>query len=82
MTLAEKEELATMIAKAVSLNPQTPLGCHAFTEEERGAIREIVKVKKKAIQTTFWIVGAIFLWVGKEAWTYVYTHLSFGWLTK
>lgn len=81
MTIEEKEELAKLIAEAVNAK-QPPVECHAFTGEEREAIRDIVRVKKKAIQTTFWIIGAIFLWIGKEIWMFIYTHLSFGWPGK
>lgn len=81
MTIEEKEELAKIIAEAISLKQPTA-ECHAFTGEEREAIRDIVKVKKRAIQTTLWVVGAIFIWVAKEIGTFIYSHITFGWLGK
>lgn len=81
MTIEEKEELAIIIAEAISSKQQS-IECHAFTGEERDAIKDIVKVKKRAIQTTLWIIGAIIIWIGKEIGTFIYSHVTFGWLGK
>lgn len=81
MSIEEKEELAKIIAEAINLR-QPPTECHAFSEDERYAIRDLVKVKKKAIQTGLWVVGAITIWTIKEVGTFIYSHVAFGWLGK
>lgn len=81
MSIEEKEELAKIIAEAISLK-QPPSDCHAFSETEREILRDIVKVKKRAIQTTLVIVGTIIVWIVKEVGTFIYSHITFGWLGK
>lgn len=76
MTPAERKELAEAIAEAIE-KKQTPPDCHAFSTEERETIRDLAKAKRKAIQTTFWVVGMLFLWMVKEIWTFFFSHISF-----
>lgn len=81
MTPEERKDLAEAIAAAIEKR-QTPPDCHAFSIEERETIRDLAKAKKKAIQTTFWVVGMLFLWVAKEVWEFFFSHIAFNWPGK
>ena len=80
MTAAEKEELAELIA--IKFAGKQLLTCHAFTSEETQAVKDIVNMKKKAVRTTAWFFGILLLWVIKDLYLYVASHVSFNWMGR
>ncbi len=68
----ELERLAELVAeKVVEKRDDCTL-----TPEEQESIRELLRTKKRAVRYFFYTVGAVFLWIMKEAILEVWKHIS------
>lgn len=50
-----------------------------LTEEQQKAVVELITQKKRAVKFFLYLVGAMFLWVLKDAYLYIINHITFGW---
>lgn len=47
-----------------------------LSPEEQQAVIDIIKTKKSAVKIFLWIWGALVLWILKDAYVYVISHLT------
>lgn len=66
--------LAEKIAEKVN-----PSGQCRLTEEQQKAVVELITAKKKVVRVTLWLIGALVLWVAKDVYLYIMTHITLGW---
>ncbi len=72
MNESDLERLSELIAEKVAVKQG---GC-GLTPGEQESIRELLRTKKRAVRYFFYTVGAIFLWIMKEAIFDVWRHVS------
>lgn len=73
MCEAELEQLAEKIAEKIE---EKCGACH-LTPEEQEHVRDLIRTKKKAVKATLWLIGALVLWILKDAYLYIIEHLTF-----
>jgi len=72
MSESELERLAELVAeKVVRMRDACSL-----TPEEQASIRELLGTKKRAVRYFFYTIGAVFLWIMKEAVIEIWRHIS------
>ncbi|MBI5902741.1 MAG: hypothetical protein HZB84_04560 [Deltaproteobacteria bacterium] len=69
----ELEQLAEKIADKIE---EKCGACH-LTPEEQEHVRDLIRTKKKAVKATLWVIGALVLWILKDAYLYIIEHLTF-----
>lgn len=47
-----------------------------LTAEEQQAVIDLIKTKRGAVRAFLWITGALMLWILKDAYLYITTHLT------
>ncbi len=72
MNDSEIERLSELIAEKVAARQD---GC-SLTPGEQESIRELLRTKKRAVRYFFFTVGAVFLWIMKEAVWEIWRHIS------
>ncbi|MBI5562766.1 MAG: hypothetical protein HY894_07960 [Deltaproteobacteria bacterium] len=70
---AEIKELAKAIAEELRGHQPT---CHLAPAEQE-AVRDLLKTKKKAVKAALFVFGAVVLWILKDAYLWVVSHLAF-----
>lgn len=70
----EIKELAKAIAEEFKLHQ----GCQ-LTEDEQQAVRDLIKTKRNAVRAALWLFGAVLLWILKDVYIYIATHLNLAW---
>lgn len=55
-----------------------PSGQCKLTEEQQRAVVELITTKKQVVRWTLYIVGAMILWVAKDVYLYIATHIAWG----
>lgn len=68
----EAEEIAELVAEKLSAK----VGSCGFTQSEREAIKDLIRTKRNAVRAFFWIFGALVLWVVKDIYVYMASHLT------
>jgi len=80
MSDKEVEDLAKRIALALSeCTPQKPEGdghCH-LNADEQVAVRDLIRTKKKAVKASLYLLGALVLWILKDIYFWISSHLTF-----
>lgn len=70
---SELELLADLIADKV-VEKQ---GECSLTPEEQQAVKELLRTRKSAVRAFIYILGAIALWILRDVYHYINSHLSF-----
>lgn len=70
--MKEVEEVADMIAERLS----SRFGACAFTAAEQEAVKDLLRTKRNAVRAFIWICGAVMLWVLKDIYVYLASHLA------
>lgn len=74
------EELETLAEKlALKLAPS---GQCKLTEEQQRAVVELITTKKKVVRWTLYLIGAMLLWVVKDVYLSIISHLNWTWGAK
>lgn len=68
----ETEQVAELIAEKLAAR----FGACAFTPAEQEAVKDLLRTKRNAVRTFLWICGAVMLWVLKDAYVYLASHLA------
>lgn len=68
----EAEELAGLVAEKLA----GQLGACAFSPAEQEAIKDLLRTKRNAVRAFLWICGAVMLWVLKDIYVYLASHLA------
>lgn len=66
------------LAKAIAEELKGHQGCQ-LTEDEQQAVRDLIKTKKNAVRAALWVFGAILLWILKDVYVWIATHVTFDW---
>lgn len=66
------EHLAELVAEKLS----GKFGVCSFSPAEQEAIKDLLKTKQNAVRTFLWICGAVTLWVLKDIYVYLASHLA------
>lgn len=48
-----------------------------LTEEEQEAVRGLIRTKRKAVKASLFLFGALILWILKDAYLWIVSHLAF-----
>lgn len=48
-----------------------------LTQSEQLAVKDLLKTKKNAVRAFLWVCGALFLWIVKDAYIYLQSHVTF-----
>lgn len=80
MTAEDKEDIAELIAHKLA-GKQLQV-CHAFTSEEAHAVKDLVKTKNNAVKTMGGLLVVMVLWVLKDLYFFLTTHIAFNWPGK
>lgn len=51
-------------------------GACAFSPAEQEAVKDLLRTKRNAVRTFLWICGAVMLWVLKDVYVYLASHLA------
>lgn len=73
MSKTELEELAALVAEKIIEKQEA--ACH-LTPEEQQAVKDLLNTKKNAVRITLGVLGAILLWILKDVYIYLATHLA------
>lgn len=68
----ETERVAELIAEKLAAR----LGACAFSPAEQEAVKDLLRTKRNAVRTFLWICGAVMLWILKDAYVYLASHLA------
>lgn len=68
----ETERFAELIAEKLALK----FGACAFSPAEQEAVKDLLRTKRNAVRTFLWICGAVMLWVLKDVYVYLASHLA------
>lgn len=68
------EEELEIIANKLSEKINSSQRCVVFTPAEHAEIKNIIAAKRGAL----WVVGVIILWLLKDAYFWIISHLSWG----
>lgn len=68
----EPKELARLIAEEI----KEQQGECQLTPSEQQAIKNLLKTKRSAVRAFLWVCGALFLWIIKDAYVYIISHLA------
>ncbi len=66
------------LAKAIAEELKNHHGCQ-LTEDEQQAVRDLIRTKKNAVRAALWLFGAVLLWILKDVYFWIVTHLTLGW---
>lgn len=66
------------LAKAIAEELKNHQGCQ-LTPDEQQAVRDLIKTKKNAVRAALWVFGAILLWILKDVYIWIATHMTVGW---
>lgn len=75
---AYTEEELEIIAEKLAIKMQSTTECR-LTKAQQEAVIELITQKKKAVKFFLWMVGAMFLWILKDVYLYIASHITFGW---
>lgn len=70
--IKEAERLAELVAERLAGR----FGACAFSPEEQAAIKDLLRTKRNAVRAFLWICGAVMLWVLKDVYVYLASHLA------
>lgn len=70
--MKEAEQLAELVAEKLAGH----LGACAFSAAEQEAIKDLLRTKRNAVRAFLWICGAVMLWVLKDIYVYLASHLA------
>lgn len=70
--IKEAERVAELVAEKLAAR----LGACAFSPAEQEAVKDLLRTKKNAVRTFLWICGAVMLWVLKDVYVYLASHLA------
>ncbi len=68
----EPKDLARLIADEI----REQQGECQLTPSEQQAIKNLLKTKRSAVRAFLWVCGALFLWIIKDAYIYIISHLT------
>ena len=68
----EAERVAELVAERLA----SRFGACAFSPAEQGAVKDLLRTKRNAVRTFLWICGAVMLWVLKDVYVYLVSHLT------
>lgn len=66
------------LAKAIAEELKAHQGCQ-LTEEEQQSVRDLIKTKRNAVRAALWLFGAVVLWILKDVYLWISTHMTVGW---
>lgn len=70
--IKEAEQVADMIAERLAAK----FGACAFSSAEQEAVKDLLRTKRNAVRAFLWICGAVMLWVLKDVYVYLASHLA------
>jgi len=70
--MKDAEQVADMIAERLS----SRFGACSFTREEQEAVKDLLRTKRNAVRAFLWLCGAVMLWVLKDVYVYLASHLA------
>ncbi len=70
--IKETERFAELIAEKLAAR----FGACAFSPAEQEAVKDLLRTKRNAVRTFLWICGAVVLWVLKDVYVYLASHLA------
>jgi len=68
----EAERVAELVAERLA----SRFGACAFSPAEQEAVKDLLRTKRNAVRTFLWICGAVMLWVLKDVYVYLVSHLT------
>lgn len=84
MSESELDELAQKLAVALAehmraqQSTENAGACH-LSESEQQAVRGLIRTKMHAVSAALFVIGAVVLWILKDVYVWVVTHLTLGW---
>ena len=73
LTEGELDHIAEQIAGRINATGRCNL-----TPEQQQAVVDLIAMKKKAVRTTLWLVGALLAWVFYDVYKYIAGHIIWG----
>ena len=73
LTDEELEKLAERLVEKIELRNTCGL-----THEQQTAVIDLLSQKKTVVNATLYLVGALILWVLKDVYFYIVTHITWG----
>ena len=70
--IKEAEQVADMIAERLAAK----FGACSFSRAEQEAVKDLLRTKRNAVRAFLWICGAVMLWVLKDIYVYLASHLA------
>lgn len=70
------EELEILADRITAKMPRSE-GCR-LTEEQQQAVVELITAKRKVVKWSLWLIGLMVVWVLKDVYHFIITHL--GWV--
>jgi len=72
LEVKEAERVAELVAERLA----SRFGACAFSPAEQEAVKDLLRTKRNAVRTFLWICGAVMLWVLKDVYVYLVSHLT------
>ena len=72
------DEEIDKIADRLHARLEPGMGCLLTVDQQR-AVLDLLGQKRKVVKVTLWLMGAFVLWVLKDIYFYIASHISFGW---
>lgn len=73
LTDEELEKLAERLIEKIEARNTCGL-----THEQQTAVVDLLSQKKKVVNATLYLIGALILWVLKDVYFYIVTHITWG----
>lgn len=70
--MKEAERLAELVAERLA----SRTGACGFSPAEQEAIKDLLRTKRNAVRAFLWVCGAVMLWVLKDVYVYLASHLA------
>lgn len=68
----DMERFAELIAEKLA----SSFGACGFSPAEQEAVKDLLRTKRNAVRSFLWICGAVVLWVLKDVYVYLASHLA------
>lgn len=72
MNEAEMERFACVLAEKL----ESARGPCRLSPGEQDELKNLLKTKKSSVRLFFWVVGALAVWILKDVYTWIVSHLA------
>lgn len=74
---ARAEQAELMADLVIERLMERQQGATLLSQSEQLAVKDLLKTKKSAVRAFLWVCGALFLWIVKDAYVYLLSHVTF-----